>query len=54
VAGGLTFKSISSGTGYSCGITKSDALYCWGDNVNGELGDGTITSRLSPVAVRWP
>ena len=54
VAGGLTFKSISSGTGYTCGITTSDALYCWGDNSNGELGDGTLTARLSPAAVRWP
>jgi alpha-tubulin suppressor-like RCC1 family protein len=54
VAGGLTFQTISSGTSYSCGIATTKALYCWGDNSNGQLGDGTITTRLVPTLVRWP
>jgi alpha-tubulin suppressor-like RCC1 family protein len=54
VAGGLTFQSISSGTGHTCGVTTTNAVYCWGDNGNGELGDGTVTPRLTPALVRWP
>jgi alpha-tubulin suppressor-like RCC1 family protein len=54
IAGGLKFQSVSSGTGQSCGVTSDNAVYCWGDNSNGELGDGTTTTRATPTAVRWP
>src|SRR5436305_634401 len=27
------------------------AVYAWGNNSNGQLGDGTTTARLTPVAV---
>jgi len=54
VSGGLTFQSIAAGTGYSCGVTTTNAVYCWGDGGNGELGDGTDATRLTPTAVRWP
>jgi alpha-tubulin suppressor-like RCC1 family protein len=54
VAGGLTFQHISAGTGYACGVTTAGTVYCWGDNSSGELGDGTITTRETPVPVRWP
>jgi alpha-tubulin suppressor-like RCC1 family protein len=33
------------------GITYSGALYSWGNNSYGELGDGTTTGRSSPVLV---
>jgi len=26
-------------------------LFCWGQNVRGELGDGTTTERDAPVKV---
>ena len=55
VAGGLKFRSmaIRSGlTSHSCGVTTGGAGFCWGDSgTGGALGDGTTTSRLTPVAV---
>ena len=53
VSGGLGFSSVSAGarTGYTCGVTTSGNAYCWGLNSNGQLGDGTLTDRNTPVLV---
>jgi len=42
---------ISTGVSFACGVTTSSAVYCWGDNEAGTLGDGTFTSSNTPVAV---
>ncbi len=54
VSGGITFSSISAGSFYTCGIATSPqgAVYCWGLNANGQLGDGTTGTRLVPTAVK--
>ena len=38
-------------TGHSCGIRRAafGALYCWGENLVGEVGDGTTTERDTPT-----
>jgi alpha-tubulin suppressor-like RCC1 family protein len=53
VAGGLTFRSVSNGSlqYYSCGLTTAGAAYCWGYNDYGQLGNGTFTNSVAPVAV---
>lgn len=52
VIGGKIFTKIfSGGGGFSAGLDANGQLWTWGRNTNGELGDGTIISKSSPVAV---
>jgi alpha-tubulin suppressor-like RCC1 family protein len=51
VLGGLRWRQLSGGNLHSCGVTTDDKAYCWGNNGNGELGDGTRRPRLRPTAV---
>jgi alpha-tubulin suppressor-like RCC1 family protein len=53
VAGGIDFANVSTGVLglHSCGLSTGGQAYCWGNNENGQLGDGTTNRRLTPVAV---
>jgi alpha-tubulin suppressor-like RCC1 family protein len=52
VAGGHLFRRVDAGVSHTCGVSYPDNRgYCWGYNNEGELGDGTFTKRLTPVAV---
>ncbi len=54
VAGAVkTFCEISNGCNqaFSLAIDKNGRAWAWGINGNGQLGDGTTTSRLTPVSV---
>jgi alpha-tubulin suppressor-like RCC1 family protein len=52
VAGGLRFAGLNAGVQHTCGLTTTGGrAYCWGNNVYAQLGDGTRTTRLTPVAV---
>ncbi|MHB1194470.1 MAG: Ig-like domain-containing protein [Longimicrobiales bacterium] len=46
-----TWTSISAGWYHACGVTSTHEAYCWGQNVEGQLGDGTSTWRLYPALV---
>jgi uncharacterized repeat protein (TIGR01451 family) len=41
---------ITAGSSHTCAI-RNGALYCWGNNYSGQLGDGTTTNRNVPFAV---
>ncbi|MDX9731301.1 MAG: hypothetical protein RBT63_05970 [Bdellovibrionales bacterium] len=45
------YVSVSVGGDYSCGVTTSNQLKCWGLNASGQLGDGTTVNRTTPVVV---
>jgi len=48
---GKTATSVSSGEGHTCAIMDDKTIKCWGDNSNGQLGDGTKSSSSSPIAI---
>lgn len=48
---GLVIASIDSGEAFTCIQTDFGALYCWGRNTEGQLGDGTSVMSPTPVAV---
>lgn len=51
VTGGLRFFQVGAGQNFSCGLTTDSLAYCWGNNQNGQLGDGSGTDHLTPIAV---
>jgi alpha-tubulin suppressor-like RCC1 family protein len=52
VSGSHRFISVSAGPNFhTCGVTRTGAAWCWGNNGSGELGDGTTIEKLVPVAV---
>jgi alpha-tubulin suppressor-like RCC1 family protein len=44
------YKIIASAS-FSCENTQANNLYCWGDNTDGQLGDGTTSASTSPIQV---
>ena len=53
VSGGLSFATVSVSSNYynTCGVTTSGAAYCWGDNVFGQLGNGSTTGPQQCLGV---
>jgi alpha-tubulin suppressor-like RCC1 family protein len=51
VVGGYTFRAVSAGGAFACGVTTGGVAYCWGWNALGQLGDSATTTSATPVAV---
>ncbi len=54
VSGLIDALELSAGQTHTCARSASSAVVCWGQNGNGELGDGTTANRPTPVAVVSP
>lgn len=46
----LGLASVAMATSHACALTKTNLVRCWGFNGNGELGIGSTTNSVSPVA----
>jgi alpha-tubulin suppressor-like RCC1 family protein len=44
-------RDIALGSGHACAVTSTGGVQCWGDNLFGQLGDGTTTSHSTPADV---
>ena len=42
---------LSTGKEHTCGIRLDGTVWCWGNNANGRLGDGTTDNSSRPVLV---
>src|SRR3954454_1841380 len=51
LAGGRLYKQLRVGDSHGCATTVGGVSYCWGLNSDGQLGDGTTTTRRSPVKI---
>ncbi len=56
VSGLSTVTAIAGGNGYghTCALLSDGSVRCWGNNVFGQLGDGTRTDSHVPVTVVIP
>ena len=48
------FATIRAFGSHTCATTMSGEAFCWGYNLDGQLGDGTRTHRSRPVYVQRP
>jgi len=51
VLNGKTITQIAGGTDHACALDTDGHAYCWGNNVQGQLGNNSNTNSPIPVAV---
>src|SRR5207253_2289263 len=51
VPGLASVAQLTAGEDFTCARLADRTVRCWGFNLTGELGDGTIATRTAPVPV---
>ena len=44
-------NEVVTGNQHTCVLTNTDIVKCWGSNSNGQIGDGSIIDRSTPVTI---
>lgn len=52
IAGLDGVTAIAVGAKHQCVISGGGQVWCWGENMEGQLGDGTTSSQLKPVPAK--
>lgn len=52
IAGIQNATAISAGYAFTCVLIQSGQVKCWGDNAQGQLGDGSDSDSYTPVDVK--
>lgn len=47
----VRLRQLSGGVYHTCGLSTVGRAYCWGDNRNGQIGDGSTAETTTPIAV---
>lgn len=51
ILGNNHFVDVAIGNSHTCAIDSTNHLFCWGDNIYGQLGNGTTTGSAYPIAI---
>ncbi len=46
-----TFCQIAAGINFTVAIQHNGQVWCWGNNVSGQLGDNSVTNKCTPVSI---
>lgn len=46
-----SIQSLALGVGHTCALSDAGGVRCWGKNEYGQLGDGSLKNRNTPVGV---
>lgn len=45
------FASVNTGGNATCGVTTAGLGFCWGNNLNGQLGNNSTSNTTTPVQI---
>lgn len=48
---GAEVVGLTTGAAHACAVLRDGSVSCWGDNADGQIGDGTTTPTASPAVV---
>lgn len=51
ILSGISVREVSAGPGFSMAVSSNGHVYTWGLNVNGQLGDNSVTDSHVPIDV---